>query len=202
MKLCHQHIWNLTSATFDDSYLFFRILFFQICFHAVFFRLTDTTTHRCRSKQIFGSAKNFCPNVPKLAWKVVLQLVPYKFALTENVKTCTWCDFQKRYSFVFLQALGAIFCLNFQGFCPDLRKLKLLGVRLNPVSTTATKNCLANKRKFQFSVKDQIFCALVLWHRTMRWPVFAWRRQLHPGTMGVLMIFSRRGHHGIFPNFF
>jgi len=29
------------------------------------------TVHRCRSKQIFGGAKDFCPNFPKLARKVV-----------------------------------------------------------------------------------------------------------------------------------
>jgi len=27
-------------------------------------------THRCRSRQIFGGAKDFCPNFPKLARKI------------------------------------------------------------------------------------------------------------------------------------
>jgi len=29
---------------------------------------------RCRSKQIFGGGKDFCPNFPKLSQKVVVQL--------------------------------------------------------------------------------------------------------------------------------
>jgi len=38
-------------------------------------------SHRCRSKQIFGSAKDFCPNFPKLAQKVVGQLLPTVFVV-------------------------------------------------------------------------------------------------------------------------
>jgi len=32
--------------------------------------------HRCRSKQTFGGANDFCPNFPKLARKAVLRLLP------------------------------------------------------------------------------------------------------------------------------
>jgi len=35
--------------------------------------------HRCRSKQIFGGAKDFCPNFSKLAQKVFVQLLPTVF---------------------------------------------------------------------------------------------------------------------------
>ena len=35
--------------------------------------------HRCRSRQNFWGAKDFCPNFPKLAWKVFLGLLPIHF---------------------------------------------------------------------------------------------------------------------------
>jgi len=35
--------------------------------------------HRCSSKQIFGGAKDFCPNFPKLARKVFVRLMPANF---------------------------------------------------------------------------------------------------------------------------
>ena len=35
--------------------------------------------HRCRSKQIFGGAKDFFPNIPKLALKVYVRLLPTNF---------------------------------------------------------------------------------------------------------------------------
>jgi len=41
--------------------------------------------HRCRSKRIFGGAKDFCSNFPKLAQKVVMQILPTVF----------WCGLQK-----------------------------------------------------------------------------------------------------------
>ena len=37
--------------------------------------------HKCRNKQIFGGAKDFRPNFPKLAQKVVVQLLPTVFAV-------------------------------------------------------------------------------------------------------------------------
>ena len=37
------------------------------------------TAHRCRSKQIFGGAKDFCLNFPKLARTVVVRLLPKNF---------------------------------------------------------------------------------------------------------------------------
>jgi len=58
-------------------------------------------SHRCRSKQIFGGAKDFCPNFPKLARKVILWLLP-----TNVLSQRSWSHFfcvtsKKRSSFVF-----------------------------------------------------------------------------------------------------
>jgi len=55
--------------------------------------------HRCRSERIFGDAKKFCTNFPKLAQKVVVQILPTVF----------WCDLQKWSLLLFLQTLSAIF---------------------------------------------------------------------------------------------
>ena len=41
--------------------------------------------HRCRSKRIFGGAKDFCSTFPKLAQKVVMHTLPTVF----------WCGLQK-----------------------------------------------------------------------------------------------------------
>jgi len=48
---------------------------------------------------MFGGAKDFCPNFPKLVKKVVVHILPTVF----------WCDLQKWSSLVFLQTLGTIF---------------------------------------------------------------------------------------------
>jgi len=64
-------------------------------------------SHRCRSRQIFRVAKDFCPNFPKLAWKVFCATFAYKFSPTKIMKTFFWCDLQKTSSCAFLQTLGA-----------------------------------------------------------------------------------------------
>ena len=60
--------------------------------------------HRCRNKQIFGGAKDFCPNFPKLAQKVVFQLL----------WTVFWCDLEKMVFTCFSANVGRHFCPNFQ----------------------------------------------------------------------------------------
>jgi len=60
----------------------------------------NTVFHRWRSKQIFGGAKTFWLNFPKLAQKVVVQLLPTVFVV--------WPP-QKGSLLVFLLTLGAIF---------------------------------------------------------------------------------------------
>ena len=67
---------------------------------------------RCRSKQIFGGAKDFCPNFAKLVQKVVVQLLPTGF----------WCDLHKMVFTCFSANVGRHFCLDFQGFCQNFQR--------------------------------------------------------------------------------
>ena len=61
--------------------------------------------HWFRSRQVFGVAKDFFPNFPKLPRKAFCATFAYKFSPTKI--TVCWCDFQKRSSCVFMQTLGA-----------------------------------------------------------------------------------------------
>jgi len=83
--------------------------------------------HRCRSKQIFGSAKNFCPNFPKLARKV-LGDIACKFFPSKIMKTFFGMTSKK--------GLHVFFCKNtilwaplyeikqdWEPFCPDFERL-------------------------------------------------------------------------------
>jgi len=93
--------------------------------------------HRCRSRQIFRGAKDFCPKSPKLARKTPKKISSCDFG---------WLFFKSKH-------VGHHFCSGFQGFCDVFRdfdkistdfarilrdfagiftKSKLLGVRLHP----------------------------------------------------------------------
>ena len=61
--------------------------------------------HRCRSKQNFGGAKDFCPNFPKRVRKVVVQLLPTNFLPQRSWRSFSGVASQKRSSFVFLQTV-------------------------------------------------------------------------------------------------
>jgi len=67
-----------------------------------------------RSKQVFGGAEDFRPNFPKLARKVVLQLLPTKFLPQRTWRHFFGGGYKKRSSFVFLQTFGAIFARIFR----------------------------------------------------------------------------------------
>jgi len=57
--------------------------------------------HRCRSRQMFGSAKDFCPNLPKLARKGFWAIFAHKFSPTKIMKTFFDVICKKRSSCVF-----------------------------------------------------------------------------------------------------
>jgi len=64
--------------------------------------------HRFRSRHIFGVAKDFCPNFPKLPQKVFCATFSYKFSPQRSLRPfLVWPP--KRSSCVFLQTLGAVF---------------------------------------------------------------------------------------------
>jgi len=50
---------------FRKSFLILQIRFTFVCLGQGF------STHRCRNRQIFGGAKEFCPDSPKLARKIL-----------------------------------------------------------------------------------------------------------------------------------
>jgi len=54
--------------------------------------VTLCRSHRCRSSQIFGGAKDFCPNFPKLVPKTFGPLVVQMFSHED----CCWDDLQKK----------------------------------------------------------------------------------------------------------
>jgi len=127
--------------------------------------LHGTLAHRCTSKQIFGGAKDFCPNFPKLPKKLSCNIC----------RPFSWCDLQKWSALVFLQTLGAIFRSQttlgaifaqifsdfvrifrdfvqiFRDFARIFDKSKILGVRLHPLHTVPLYNiatlCNRNKKK-------------------------------------------------------
>jgi len=64
----------------------------------------------CRSKQIFGGAKDFFPNFSELAQNVFVQLLPTNIRTpTKIMKTFLGVTSKKRFSFLVLQMLGVIF---------------------------------------------------------------------------------------------
>jgi len=79
-----------------------------------------SSNHRCRSRQIFGDAKDFCPNFPKLARK------NYKGDLPKKSKKTSafwfWAPFSsnQRTSNDSVKVVTP-FCPDFHGFCPDFK---------------------------------------------------------------------------------
>jgi len=72
------------------------------------------------ASKFLGGAKNFCPNVPKPAQNIVVQLL----------LTVFWCDLQKM-AFTCFSAnvgrhfsksnIGRHFCLDLKRFCPSFQ---------------------------------------------------------------------------------
>ena len=93
--------------------------------------------HRCRSRQILGGAKDFCPNFTKLARKTLQRKWPPK----RNVYTLIL-------SAIFAKSKHIQrFCEGIHTFCPNFSKYfarlftksKVLGVRLHPASYTSVE---------------------------------------------------------------
>ena len=68
--------------------------------------------HRRRSRQMFGGAKDFCPNSPQLARKNSITKWPPKKLLM-----LFWAPFLLIFTGVFSDF--QVFCEGFQRFCPD-----------------------------------------------------------------------------------
>jgi len=104
-----------------------------------------TCNHRCRSKQNFGGAKDFCPNCPNFPKK--LCDLPTNFlsqgSWTEGLfRWALWKSLHlflcKRWAPIFLKSnnIGRHLCPDFQLFCPDFRQIKTLGGDLGPPPPT------------------------------------------------------------------
>ena len=77
---------------------------------AVIFLMTlDESAHRCRSRQILGGAKDFCPNFLKCVWKDFVRLLRPNIFPQRSWRPFFGVTSSKRSSCVFLQTLGAIF---------------------------------------------------------------------------------------------
>ena len=67
-------------------------------------------SHRCRSRQTFGDAKDFCLSFPKLIRKVFVWLtLPKIFLSQRSRRPCFGVTSKIRSSCVFVQMLGTIF---------------------------------------------------------------------------------------------
>jgi len=84
--------------------------------------------HRCRSKHIFGGAKEFCPNFPKLARpETFCAPRPEKDAETTNEV------FSFSSGAIFLEKEVTKYVSEFSGILSEYAKSKLLAVRLHPM---------------------------------------------------------------------
>jgi len=92
-----------------------------------------TPGHTCRSRQIFGHAKDFCPKSSNLPEKFCVTFAN-KFSPIKNPflvwppKKGFMCFFANvGHHFLKSNNVGCHFCPDCQGFCPDFNKSKYLG---------------------------------------------------------------------------
>jgi len=112
-KLAYRVIHEQISTQSTNIYLLLRTgvrhsdYLFQPC------NITSSTIiRRCRSRQIFGGAKDFCQNCPKLAKKKFGPLFVRIFSHDDRF----WDDLQKKPLCVILHQLCAIFARIFRDF--------------------------------------------------------------------------------------
>jgi len=98
--------------------------------------------HRFKSREIFGVAKDFCPNFPKLSRKVFCATITYKFSPTKIMKILFGVTSKKGLRVIFCKPSAPVFEVK-QGWAPFLRGFSgmlprfsanqnSLGVRFHP----------------------------------------------------------------------
>jgi len=98
------------------------------------------TSHRCRSKKLFGGGKNFCPNFPKHDQKVSSNFCGQFFGVTSKKMAfiCLPTNIARPFSpdlqGFCLDNWG--FCWDFQGFCPNSQQIKIFWGTLGPPPPT------------------------------------------------------------------
>jgi len=86
--------------------------------------------HKFKSREIFGVAKDFCPNIPKLSRNVFCATFTYKFSPTKIMKTFFGVTSFMRFSanlgrhFLKSSKVGRHFQADFQECCPDFQQIK------------------------------------------------------------------------------
>ena len=105
--------------------------------HDESFSSHECLNHRCRSRQIFGAAKDFCPIFPKIARKIFVPLLSTNFLTQRSWRPFYGMTSKKRSAkvgrhFLKLSTVGRDFRLDFQRFCPDFGQIKTFGVVLAP----------------------------------------------------------------------
>jgi len=81
-------------------------------------RKVSSDSHRCRSRQIFGGAKDFCPNFPDIAEKFLGHLLCDFHAILGPISFN-----QSTLGTIFIKSkqVGRHFCSYFYGVCPDIQ---------------------------------------------------------------------------------
>ena len=109
-----------------------------------------TLGHKCRSRQIFGRAKDFCLKSPKLAKKVLCDFCQQIFSHKQQFlvwppKKGFMC-FSANVGHHFLKSnnVGRHFCSDFQRFWPDFNKSKLWRCTFTPCTPASYTTALEN----------------------------------------------------------
>jgi len=91
------------------------------------------SSHRCRSRQSFGGAKEFCPNSPTLARKI-LDLQKKAVHVNSGAIVFKSKHIGRHFCPDFQGVLedSQIFCSDLSGVCPVFTKSKLLGCGCTP----------------------------------------------------------------------
>ena len=100
--------------------------------------------HKCRSRHIFGAAKDFCPNSPKLTQRNCKKVTYKKWRHFAQIKPCWAPYFQGACSDFqgFCEGFPRFcsdfhrFCMDFKRFWPDFYQIKTFGVALALPSPT------------------------------------------------------------------
>jgi len=120
-----------------------------------------SSNHRCRSRQIFGDAKDFCPNFPKLARK------NYKGDLPKKSKKTSafwfWAPFSsnQRTSNDSVKVVTPFcpdfhgFCPDFKGFCPDFHQINICGGALALLHTRLLHQCVKWQKRNSLKIRLQ-----------------------------------------------
>ena len=134
--------------------------YFPKLFNRKVSQLVGCTHRSCRSRQIFGDAKDFCPNLHKLGRKDFLCDSWLQIFSHKDHEDLLRCDLRKHVFLRFSANVGCYFlksnnvgrhfcpdsqgfcpdfqgfCPDFQGFCPDFWQIKTFGGALAPPPPT------------------------------------------------------------------